>query len=211
MSWSRRLGSMGAFCAWLAASALGFAWLMRYETRPGSPAQPPRAWPVDSRLPHESQCWTLVLFLHPHCPCSNATLDELAVLQTRMATNFRVILVFCRPQGVPGDWGETALRARAATMKDVIVCDDEGDHERRCFGAVTSGQAMLYDPSLQLRYAGGITRGRGVTGDNPGRTHIEKLLQGKEVTESSSPVFGCSLTNEPETEGRRECPCRNVP
>jgi hypothetical protein len=211
MSWKRRLGSMGAFCVWLTASALGFAWLMRYETRPGLPAQSPQTWPDDSRLPREPQCWTLVLFLHPHCPCSNATLDELAVLQARAPKNVRTILVFCRPPGTTNDWGNTALRARAATMKDVVLREDDGDQERRRFGAATSGQALLYDASHRLRYSGGITRGRGVTGDNPGRTHLEKLLHGRETAEPSSPVFGCSLADQPMANGRRECPCRNAP
>src|SRR5262249_1932415 len=84
--WRIRLRTMSnvkfmiGLLAWAAVAVLGFWSLALYETRPGCAADPPPDWPDRSRLRCDPDRPTLLMFLHPHCPCSRASLEELTVL-----------------------------------------------------------------------------------------------------------------------------------
>jgi hypothetical protein len=185
-----------AISLWLALVGAGFCWLAIHESRPGAAADGPRVWPADSRLSRDPGRWTLVLFLHPHCPCSKATLDELFNVIPQYAGRARTYVIFCKPGGTPDGWEKTATWRRADSIGGVTVCTDEDDTERRCFGALTSGQVFLYDNhDGRLCYCGGITRARGMAGQNPGRQAIESLLSGGPATIYEGPVFGCPLVD----------------
>ena len=69
--------------AWLALAGAGSWAMMRYENAPGAAGRPPREWPGASRLERGVDQPTLVLVAHPHCPCTRATLGELAILLAR--------------------------------------------------------------------------------------------------------------------------------
>ncbi len=181
---------------WLALIGVGFGWLAAYESRPGAAAEGPRAWPADSRLNLDPGRWTLVLFLHPHCPCSKATLDELSELVPRYAGRLRAYVIFCKPAGTPEGWERSATWRQAMSTAGVTVCTDEDDSERRRFGALTSGQVFLYaDHGGELRYRGGITRARGMAGPNAGRQAVETLLGGGTAPDRECPVYGCPLVD----------------
>src|SRR4029453_8771873 len=63
---------------WAAGVSAGFGVLLRYKATPGEAGTPPARWPSESRLPRASgQDATLVLFAHPHCPCTHASMTEL--------------------------------------------------------------------------------------------------------------------------------------
>jgi hypothetical protein len=203
MTWGRAVGS-ALLTLWLVLVGLGAAWLMRYENQPGPTALAPDPWPPPSRLPREPQRWTLLLFLHPHCPCSQASLTEVAALRREVPT-LATVMIFCRPEGTPDGWEKGDLWDQAAALPGATIITDTGDTERRRFGAVTSGQVLLYDGQGRLRYVGGMTRARGQTGENPGRTAITQLLRGETARTTTAPVFGCPLV-ETCTE-QRECPC----
>ena len=188
--------SLMAISLWLAVVGAGFCWLAIHESRPGAAAYGPLVWPADSRLVRDPGRWTLVLFLHPHCQCSKATLDELLNAIPPYAGRVRTYVIFCKPDGTPDGWEKTATWHRAASIGDVTVYTDENDVERRRFGALTSGQVFLYDShDGRLCYCGGITRARGVAGQNPGRQAIESLLSGQPAAIYEGPVFGCPLVD----------------
>jgi len=184
-----------AFTLWVAAVGAGFGRLALYESMPGSRAAPPPTWPARSGLVRDPGGWTLVLFLHPHCPCSRATLEEFAALHSRYATRLRAHLIFCKPEGVPEGWEKTATWDRAATIQGVHVHCDERDEERPRFGALTSGHVFLYDPTGRLRYDGGITPARGKRGPSAGRSTLEAFLRGEPGLYRAGPVFGCPLVD----------------
>jgi hypothetical protein len=190
-----RVFSIFAVAAWLGIVAIGFAWLAHYETRPGRLGDVPQTWPAASRLTLDSQRWNLVMFLHPHCPCSPASLQELVELQTKFPDGLRVCLVFCKPAGVPAGWEQTATWRQATVLTGLEVLGDEGDAERRAFGALTSGEVLVYDPGGALQYRGGITAARGKTGPNVGHDTVEALLAGGKPARHEAPVFGCPLTS----------------
>jgi len=74
-------------------------------------------------------------------------------------------------------------------VKVSIVSDDD----LHGYGALTSGQVMLYDAEQKLVFSGGITHGRGHEGDSAGRESIERFLTSGETTVSETPVFGCII------------------
>ena len=73
----------GIALAWTAAVFTGLALVWRYKATPGAEADAPRTWPAASSVRHVPGRPTLVMFAHPKCPCTRASLDELATLTSR--------------------------------------------------------------------------------------------------------------------------------
>src|ERR1700730_8865236 len=178
---------------WLAAICFGSFALLRYQSRPGETNTALSRWPVQSTLPLNANLPTLVLFAHPHCPCTRATLGELALLMARCSKKVAATVIFTKPAGVDDNWVETDLWRSAEANPGVTVRRDDSGVEARRFGAVTSGEVMLYARDGKLLFHGGITDARGHSGDNEGRTAIVLLLEGKPCNTTTTPVFGCRL------------------
>jgi hypothetical protein len=183
--------------SWLLAAAAGFAFLLEYDSTPEAQAgAASEVWPGTSALARASGRQTLLVFLHPRCPCSGATLDELAEIAAELPRDAEVRAVFVVPEGAPDDWAAGKLRTRATTIAGVSVEDDLGGVEAARFGARSSGTALLYDRGGRLAFRGGITRSRGHAGDNPGRRSVAALLAGRDAEAARTPVFGCPLADE---------------
>src|SRR5918911_4341156 len=137
---------------WLFAVSIGLWLLWGYENTPGVGAEPPRQWPADSRIQRATDRATLVMLAHPHCPCTRASIGELARLMTQAQGRVTAYVLFIKPSGSPGDWEKTDLWASAAAIPGVsVVADDEGVEARR-FHALTSGQTVLYDTEGKLLF-----------------------------------------------------------
>lgn len=190
--------------AWLIAAAVwgcavvgGFAALLRYKSTAGPAGAAPAVWPADSALGRDADRATLLMFVHPHCVCSRASLTELGRLLERVRGRVAPQVVFVRPPGAAPGWERTALRDAAVALPGVTVADDDGGGEARRFGAATSGTCLLYDRSGQLLFAGGITALRGHQGDSFGQERIVALLTTGAADRRDSPVFGCELEDTP--------------
>jgi hypothetical protein len=167
--------------------------LTRYKNTPGEQEGAPVRWPAESRLEPAADRHTLVLFAHPHCPCTHASISELARMMSHFGGRTAVRVVIVRPQGVGKDWDDTELRRRAASVQGATVVLDEDGAEAARFHASVSGFTVLYDAGGELRFAGGITASRGHEGDSFGQRRIAALLSGQTVDRADAPVFGCSL------------------
>ena len=178
---------------WLVSVGAGLAILLAYERSPGAAATVPSHWPAESGIERRPGAPVLLLFAHPHCPCSGASIEELDRIMARTGTTVATRVLFIKPSGVAEDWQSTDLWRKAAAIRGVSVASDDGGREASLFGAATSGQAILYGADGQLLFSGGITGARGHAGDNPGRSAILALLNGGRATRSVTPVFGCSL------------------
>jgi hypothetical protein len=181
---------------WFAVVGGGYTALIRYKTTPGAATHAPVAWPTRSALVRAANGPTLVMFLHPHCPCSTASLSELLRLMShaRDAVSVRVVLVL--PEGVDAEWKDTGLRARALAIPGIEVLEDEGGIEAARFGAMTSGACVLYDAAGRLAFAGGITALRGHEGESAGEDRILTVLKHGAPDRPDSPVFGCGLRDQ---------------
>jgi hypothetical protein len=170
--------------------------LWRYSGTPGRAATPLAAWPEDAPLQRAKGRSTLVMFAHPQCPCSRASIGELAILMARAQEKVDAHVFFYFPVHESSAWARTDLWDSARTIPGVEAIEDPGGALALRFGAFTSGQTLLYGPDGRLEFNGGITAARGHSGDNNGRQAILALLQGGTAERSVTPVFGCSLRGE---------------
>lgn len=135
----------------------------------------------------------LILFAHPRCPCTMASLAELEEIEKSTAGRAEYHVFFVRPTGEPAGWERTAAWEAAAHIPHVDVRTDADCRLARQMGAATSGHTLCYDAAGTLRYHGGITLGRGQIGRNPGEEAALAVLKGQQPDISSSGVFGCGL------------------
>jgi hypothetical protein len=178
---------------WGVAVLGGTAVLQGYKSRPGVAATPPATWPEGSAVARAHDRATLVMLAHPECPCTRASVGELAELVTRAGARVAAHVLFLRPEEGAEDWEETEVWRSAAAIPGVTVHRDVGGVEAARFQASTSGQTVVYDSGGRLLFSGGITAGRGHAGDNAGRSRILALLAKGSAERGDSPVFGCSL------------------
>lgn len=120
------------------------------------------------------------------------------------------VVVFIKPAAFPDAWEQTDLWESAARIPGVnVMRDDEGIEARR-FGSQTSGQTMLYAADGQLLFSGGITEGRGHSGENDGRNAIVSLLSTGSSGKTATSVYGCPLFNEPTSDETPDNSCHAV-
>jgi hypothetical protein len=178
---------------WCACAGVGLWAMLRYELTPAATATVTQQWPSETTLVHDSTRPTLILFLHPQCPCSRATLRELSLLEADCGARFAAQIVFVRPEEAGESWETTDLFRLAEQIPSAVVSSDVGGALASRFGATTSGQALLFSPHGRLMFQGGITPSRGHEGDNAGRTALTALINTGQATCTQTAVFGCSL------------------
>src|SRR5437764_11181712 len=115
------LAKFVAFAAWLGTVSVGGLVLMRYEVTPGATGPAPDRWPADSRLPRAADRPTVLLFAHPRCPCTRASLGEFAAALADSTTPPAACVVFVRPPGCPDGWERGDLWDAAAALPGVTV------------------------------------------------------------------------------------------
>ena len=177
---------------WAIAVAIGMALLLEYKNTPGAAADGSATWPAASELVLATDAPTLVMFAHPRCTCTRASLTELAAVMAK-SPHVRAHVVFMQPSDLETDWAHTAIWEQAEAIRGVDVSLDRDAAEARRFGAHTSGTVMIFGPSGRLLFAGGLTASRGHVGDSLGRERVETLLATGEVDERTAQVFGCAL------------------
>jgi hypothetical protein len=178
---------------WILGLSVGMRAMLNYEDSPAEPGQPPIEWPRGRAFAPTPGLPTLVLFAHPKCPCTDATIGELSILMTRLQGKTTAVVFFVRPANFLAGWEETQLWRDAQAIPGVKVFSDPGGLEARRFGAQASGQTILYDANGRLRFNGGITASRGHSGDNTGRAAIVSLITTGAAQTDRTSVFGCSL------------------
>jgi hypothetical protein len=183
---------------WLVAIAGGMGVLYAHQGASGKPADAPRNWPSESRVARDPLRPTLVMLAHPRCPCTRASIDELAMLMSRLGGRLTARVVFIKPASAGAEWESSSLVAAAARIPGVSVIIDEGGREAARFGSRTSGQVLLYGIGGELEFAGGITPARAHMGDNAGFERVVSLVTRSGSDQRTSKVFGCALFDEEE-------------
>ncbi len=182
---------------WSIAVIGGFAVLLDYSRTAGAAVAAPALWPNASAIAPTPGSPALLMFVHPHCSCSHASLTELNHLLTRLRDTVKTQILFIRPPGAGADWMESELLTFAKTIPNATVGETSAEEAAR-FGATTSGSCVLYDRAGQLLFAGGITALRGHEGDSFGQERIVALVNTGEADRRDSPVFGCPLKHKGE-------------
>jgi hypothetical protein len=206
---SRTLFALGA-AAWI--GLLAYAWVRNvdWSTRPGESRPAPRAWPVSSALARSRSSDTLVVFVHPHCPCTSATLSELERIAALCGSRLEVQICFSLPEGAEEGWEQGPLWNRARALPGARVHQDVDAIEAARFGAATSGVAFLFDRDGALLFEGGITSSRGHEGDSEGKSAVLDWVLRESSSSRSAPVFGCPIET-PATEKSFDRPLEQSP
>jgi hypothetical protein len=187
-TWIPAILSFSAICT-LAGTGLLFS----FDQTAGAVSAVPARWPASSVIARPARTDALLVFVHPYCSCTVATLHEIASL--RQSGQVSTTVLFYRPKNsgwLPGDlWQKVAREIPGARQ----IWDDEGREAKR-FGARTSGFAMLYDAKGDLLFRGGVTGSRGHEGDNLGIDQLRASIDTGQPAPHSSLVFGCALAGE---------------
>jgi Zn-dependent protease with chaperone function len=183
-----------ALAVWLIVVAGGFVSLASYDQQAGAATAAPRR--IDSLPAAAPQKHRLLMFVHPRCPCSTASLRELERLMARCVDELDTTVYFIRPAGEADAWAQGNLWDHANQIPGVKAVIDAGGEMAERFGAKTSGSVALYDAAGRLLYEGGITAARGHEGDNRGKDAVFALVRGEATPTTTCPVFGCSLNSD---------------
>ena len=178
---------------WLVTILLGGFAQIRYSLASKATGSATDRWPATTQIGKKDDSKQLMIFLHPKCACSIASIAELSKIQNRCTELIPVKAVFYCPKGEHQSWvsGELWEAAEAIDGCDCLV--DLGAMEFKRFGVETSGHALLFDEQDRRIYSGGVTSSRGHVGDNLGASTLVKLIQGSEVLVDELPVFGCQI------------------
>ena len=196
ISRKKRPGALAIiFILWLSLTFAGMVGLSLYSTAPGKEGNPPNRWPASSSLRPAPGASTLVMFVHPKCPCSRASISELAVLLAHSAGHLHAQVIFLKPPGKEDSWTHTDLWRAASKLPGTVVISDLGGREAALFRAAVSGETVVYDAAGNLRFHGGITGARGHAGDNAGCSAVESYANTGAAPLAQTPVFGCPLFN----------------
>jgi hypothetical protein len=173
--------------------ALLWGWLLRHAYLPTATSQAITAWPAESRLSVPAEAWRVVLFAHPLCPCTRATLNELDRLTLHVPAETSFTVVFNTNGLKPSDVEASPTLTFAQKMPSVTTVPDPDGQETDAFQATVSGEVFAFDPSGILVFHGGITPSRGHEGGSIGAKRLFQLLKGKTHQPYNGPVFGCRL------------------
>lgn len=178
---------------WVVAITCGVTFAISFDQTPGARKDAPSDWPQGTSIERFAGKPSVVMFAHPRCPCTHASLVELRKVlhQARRPVEATIVLMY--PPGAPERWTATDLTAMALEMPGVRILHDLDGRAATRFGAETSGDVMLYSCDGHLLFRGGITQSRGHEGDNPAADSLVGLLNGTSSGMSQAPIFGCPL------------------
>ena len=188
---SRRSILLGGAILWALSMIAGLLFVCRLENTPGPRGETISQWPADAGLRLVPDRFTLVVGLHPQCPCSRATVVELEEILAQCPGRIAVQVLLYRPDRA-NDWPIEPLRRRLNGLEGTSNHLDTDGRIVRRFGIATSGHVLLYRPDGKLLFDGGITRGRGLEGDNPGREAVLQCVRSGPALLTTD-VFGCPI------------------
>ncbi len=195
-----RVGSLRAVvCVWGVVTLASLIALWNYSYSEAGQVEFFERWPAESQIPRQNAVSNLVVFIHPMCPCSIATLDELVRIQTALGdvANVNVSVIMWQPEyGVP--WSDSAAHSVCRKIPEATVINDRGGNEARRFSATASGTCFLFDERGRLKFCGGITQSRGHVGESLESNVLLKVAQQGHQSIAvdlpvRTPVYGCSL------------------
>lgn len=186
----RNVALVPVLAIWVFAALAGWHWFSRSNApRATGPAAP--AWPESTTLSRAPSGPTILFFAHPHCPCTEAGLRELAWVRKEHRA-LHVHVLFVRPTGAPAQWERGATWHWAQKHFGSTVAIDEGGGEAQRFGARRSSEVLAYSASGHLRFHGGLSE----TGPGHGSHGGARALLAQMASDRGlllRPVVGCPL------------------
>lgn len=150
-------------------------------------------WPREAPLSLDRSRTTLLMFAHPRCPCTRASLEELKAVLARFPAKVSAQIYFLSPSRKPGEWTLTDSWREATKIPGLTIRYDTDGYLAGLFRAENSGEVLLYSPHGKLLFRGGITRGRAETGMNSSEAALVSAIEGASAALVPTPVYGCAL------------------
>ena len=179
--------------AWVAGIAWGLEKIERYSSTPGTASVAPGQWPGSALVFPQPGRATLIMFIHPQCSCTRASLAELQAILEKTRPSVSAWVVVLKPDGMNDEWTHSSTWESAQALSGVTLVTDDNGAEADRFGALTSGHTVLYSARGQLEFSGGITAARGHVGDNAGAQRVVSLVETGKADSDSHEVYGCGL------------------
>ena len=185
---------------WGLSVASGLLALQLHGASPGQSGSAVERWPGASGIPLARDRPTLVVAVHPLCPCTRASVAVLTRLLTKCQGQVEVYVLIFVPERADQVWRPADGLRGLGTMSGVHLIDDPAGETAARFGAQTSGLVALYAQDGRLLFRGGITAARGHEGENEGQRSLLGLIQGNPSSHPrQTPVFGCPIFPAPST------------
>lgn len=176
---------------WGLALLSGFLLLFAYKgTSTDLGYAAPSKFPAESSLLAAADKPTLLMFIHPRCACSRASLAELERVLLRVGEAAKTYVVVHSDTDVMID---TDITQKAAHLPNVVMVADAAGREAARFLASTSGHTLLYSAQGNLVFSGGLTNTRGHEGPSFGQEHLLSALSAQVSARKHAEIFGCSL------------------
>lgn len=178
-----------AAASWLGAIGVGGLAMLNHAYSAGVAGTVDQHWPAGDKLSWTRSRPALVMVLHPNCPCSAASVEQLDRLLSAFPGAVEAFAVF-RPSTTsnPG-----AVRRHAERIPGLRVFEDVDGEIAPRLGAGTSGEAFFFGTDGALIFHGGLTPSRGHAGAGIGHDALLALISGRKSNVSSAPIFGCSV------------------
>ena len=193
-----------AMLGWLLFVGVGFYRFNSYAFDGAEPAQGVRCSLADSRVDWIPGAYRVLVFLHPQCPCTRATLEELQSLAAIVDDRLHIVVFGYCPPNATDEWFQAVNwelvaqweRAVQATQRPLNLerYRDVGAEMALRFGAEFSGHVLLFDPADRPLFSGGITSSRGHAGGSRGSTLMVDRIRNHRLPWATNPVLGCPLT-----------------
>ena len=182
-----------AYLIWIGLLFIGHLVLFEYELTPSPLANSKRVFPAHSgiQLAHGRQ--NIILFIHPACPCSAATVDEFHDLMQVGEKDSVGTVVFYMPAEKESEWELLPIVQSVKRIRNVNIEYDNAGSEADRFGVTTSGHVLIYDSRGVLQFSGGITGSRGHSGDNHNFQLAKQSAEARRPRYTVTPVYGCAL------------------
>jgi hypothetical protein len=178
---------------WMVVVGLSFTKLYNFEFISGPTDVIAQQWPQATIIPRDNHLFQLIMFAHPQCSCTNATMSELEEIMAHTQGKVKTYVLFVQLKLFNEQWVKSDLFKTTGRIPGVQVMIDDEAKQAKLFGGTTSGQVFLYNPQGQLVFMGGITASRGHSGDNAGQSAIIDLINNRPTKVHRTPFFGCLL------------------
>jgi hypothetical protein len=188
------------------STLIGMRALIAFDQTAGAAGAVPLRWPAASAIKRSGGRPELLVFAHPFCSCTAATLAELAHFSVRRKPGTaapNITVLFFRPRNSEwapdglwkNDFSKNDLWHQAQTLEEGHAAWDDDGQEARRFGARTSGYVLLYSSGGDLLFRGGVTGSRGHQGDNDGLDQLVASFDSRRLAPKTGRVFGCALND----------------
>ena len=184
------------------AVALGWYQLSRFATTPGEQLAAPARLPGDALVSGmlaaaegNGRTPLLLIFIHPRCSCTQATLEELDQVLENSRAHVQIELIVYRSKAIDAtvDVSDGVFEGAKLLHRLVQVFPDRNGALAQRFGAATSGEIVLYGADGRLLFQGGITSMRSQAGDSAGAEALRAALTSGAAQTKAASVFGCPI------------------